>query len=92
MDQEVRNPDPAWPDVIAVLLFGLIILGGDAMSSWKLGHFFEVNWWPALRIVLWVWVPLRAIDLLRGGPSRRWAMRIAYRNMKRAISARARSS
>ncbi len=88
MDQEVRNPDPAWPDVIAVLLFGLIIFGGDAMSSWKLGHFFEVNWWPALRIVLWVWIPLRAIDLLRGGPSYRWAMRRAHRAMVRNITGR----
>ncbi len=88
MDQEVRNPDPAWPDVVAVLLFGAIILGGHAMSSWTLGHFFAVNWWPALRIVLWVWVPLRAFDLLRGGPSHRWAMRVAYRTMRRDISQR----
>ena len=88
MDQKVRNPDPAWPDVLAVLVFGAIILGGDGMSSWTLGHFFAVNWWPALRIVLWVWVPLRVWDLLRGGPSERWAMRKAHRMMVRNISDR----
>ncbi len=86
MSQEVRNPDPAWPEIIAVFLFWLIAIAADGLSSWPLSKYFAENWLQALKIVLWVWVPMRVIDLLLGGPSRRKAMRVAYRSMIRHIN------
>ena len=70
------NYSLAWPDTIALILLFLILVGGDGMSDWPLQKFITENWFAALRIVLFVWIPLRFIDLTMGGPRHRQADRI----------------
>ncbi len=84
----IYNPDPAWPEIVA-LCIAFVLLLSSTMSSWPLSKFLEVNWWPFLRIILWVWVPMRFFDLINGGPSRRAAMRVLYRRWLASVNARA---
>ena len=82
---KIRNPDPAWPEVVAAFVLGALLLASN-LSTLTFTDYLRENWWPMLRIVLWIWVPLRLFDLWIGGPSKRAAMRVAYRNLQRYIN------
>ncbi len=84
MRYEVRNPDPAWPEIVASVVF-LALCATDGLSSLPMGAFLAKNWWPILRIVLPIWALARLIDWKTGGPERRAVMRVAYRRFHEAM-------
>lgn len=70
-----------WPavDCAAILIYVGLMGLGCAFSSWPMQKFIDANLWPVARITLWIWVPLRIIDFMRGGPQKRRLARLEYK-------------
>ena len=85
MRYDVKNPDPAWPEMLAFFIFVLLCFT-NGLSDQKLIPWLVENWWPILRIVLFFWIPARMLDWMQGGPSKRKVMRVQYEAMMKHVT------
>lgn len=86
MKPKIYNPDPAWPEVVAVGVFLLLCLMSK-LDSQPFSAYMAENWWPMLRLTLWVWGIARVIDLFTGGVAKRREMRRAYNYITAQLNA-----
>lgn len=89
MEQNLESGlEPAWPEWLALLLFGFICIIMALGSSLPLWTMIVTNAWPLTRIIGIFWIILRVIDLMLSGPSVRRYNREVRNNAIRESRAR----